>query len=281
MNDWNFSPVMFQIGPFQAHWYGFMYALGFAIGYLYLLFSKRGKQLNAAERDSLVLYVILGVVLGGRIGYILIYNLAYYVANPEKLLAVWEGGMSFHGGLIGVAIAVWLFRKKYKKTYLQIGDIICSIAPVGLFFAKIGNFINAELYGRIVQISEPYRHMGAHPAFLNFQDSFCVYFPTDPTNCRYPSQLLEATLEGLVLFIIVTLVGKKFDKRGVVAGTFLICYGIFRIFIEFFREPDPQIGFLFGGITMGQLLSVIMVISGLMIFWHIKKSIHQKNKKQV
>jgi phosphatidylglycerol:prolipoprotein diacylglycerol transferase len=279
MNEWSFSPVMFQIGPFQAHWYGFMYALGFAIGYLYLMFSKRGKTLKPDERDSLVLHVILGVVLGGRIGYILIYNLAYYLENPAKLLAVWEGGMSFHGGLIGVAIAVWLFRKKYKKTYLQIGDIICSIAPVGLFFAKIGNFINAELYGRIVQISEPYRHFGNHPAFVNLQDSLCVYFPTDPSNCRYPSQLLEALLEGIVLFIIVTLVSRKFEKQGVVAGTFLVCYGIFRIFIEFFREPDPQIGFLPGGITMGQLLSIIMVISGLLIFWQINKSVHAKSKK--
>lgn len=281
MNEWNFSPVMFQIGPFQAHWYGFMYALGFAIGYLYLLFSKRGKALNPAERDSLVLYVILGVVLGGRIGYILIYNLAYYISNPEKLLAVWEGGMSFHGGLVGVAIAIWLFRKKYKKTYLQIGDIICSIAPVGIFFAKLGNFINAELYGRVVQVAEKFQHAGQNPAFINFQDSLCVYFPTDPNNCRYPSQLLEATLEGIVLFIIVTLVSRKSEKQGVVAATFLIAYGLFRIFIEFFREPDVQIGFLPGGITMGQLLSSIMVISGLTIFWHIKKSAHHKIKKAV
>jgi len=262
MNEWYFNPIMFQIGGFTAHWYGFMYALGFIVGYLYLLFSKRGKALKPQERDALVLYVMLGVVLGGRIGYILIYNLSYYLANPDKLLAVWEGGMSFHGGLLGVAIAVWLYRKKYKKAYLQIGDIICSISPVGLFFAKIGNFINAELYGRIAT-------------------SWCIHFPTDPNNCRYPSQLLEATLEGFVLFIIVLLVGWKTKKTGIVTAVFLICYGLFRIFIEFFREPDPQIGFLIGGITMGQLLSSIMIISGIAIFWYVQKNGPHKVKKQV
>jgi len=252
MQPWYFNPIMFEIGPFKAHWYGFMYAISFLIGYLYLLFSKRGRQLDEKQKDSFVIYIILGVILGGRIGYILFYNLPYYLANPVKLIAVWEGGMSFHGGLIGSGLAIMLFAKKYKIPFLKLSDIVVSIAPVGLFFAKLGNFINGELYGRIAT-------------------SYCLHFPSDPGNCRYPSQLLEAFLEGIVLFIVLYIIGGKTKKPGIVSAAFLVFYGIFRIFIEFFREPDPQIGFLFGVITEGQLLSALMLLSGIFLYYALRK----------
>jgi phosphatidylglycerol---prolipoprotein diacylglyceryl transferase len=243
MQEWYFNPVMFEIGPIQAHWYGFMYAISFIIGYLYLLYSERGKKLSVKERDEFVVFIILGIILGGRIGYILMYNLQYYFLNPAKIIAVWEGGMSFHGGLMGAALAIALFCRRHKRTFLELGDIVVSIAPVGLFFAKIGNFINAELYGKIAS-------------------SLCINFPTDPANCRYPSQLLEALLEGIVLFILMTVMGKKTKKRGILSAGFLIFYGVFRIIAEFFREPDTHIGYLLGVITEGQLLSFLMMLTG-------------------
>ncbi len=259
MQPWYFNPIMFEIGPVKAHWYGFMYALSFLIGYLYLLYSKKGKLLQEKLKDSFVIYVILGIVLGGRIGYVLFYNLAYYISNPLKIIAVWEGGMSFHGGLIGAAIALLIFAKKHKVKFFVLGDIVTGIASVGLFFAKIGNFINAELYGRIAQ-------------------SFCIHFPTDPDNCRYPSQLLEALLEGIVLFLILYFIGRKTEKTGVVSAYFLIFYGIFRIIAEFFRQPDAQIGFFFGFVTEGQLLSSLMLIAGIYLLWHLNKEQKRQHK---
>jgi phosphatidylglycerol---prolipoprotein diacylglyceryl transferase len=247
MQPWYFNPIMFEIGPFKAHWYGFMYAIAFLIGYLYLLFSKRGRQLEGKLADTFVIYIILGVVLGGRIGYMLFYNLSYYFENPAKIIAVWEGGMSFHGGLLGSALAIWLFGKRHNIPFFRLSDIVVSIAPVGLFFAKIGNFINGELYGRIAT-------------------DYCLHFPSDPGNCRYPSQLLEAFLEGIVLFLAVYLIGRKTKKPGIVSAAFLLLYGTFRIFIEFFREPDAQIGFLFGFITEGQLLSILMLVGGIVFY---------------
>jgi phosphatidylglycerol:prolipoprotein diacylglycerol transferase len=250
--EWYFNPVMFQIGPVKAHWYGFMYALSFLLGYFYLKYSKRGKKLHNNERDSFLIYIILGIVLGGRIGYILFYNLVYYLSNPLKIFAVWEGGMSFHGGLLGAALAITIFARRHKRKFLELGDIVTGFAPVGLFFAKIGNFINAELYGRVA-------------------NSFCINFPSDPANCRYPSQLLEAFLEGIVLLFIVTLIGRKTRKTGVISASFLLFYGLFRITAEFFREPDSQIGYLFGFITEGQLFSSMMVIAGIWLLLKLKK----------
>lgn len=250
MQEWYFNPIMFRVGPVEAHWYGFMYAFSFLLGYLWL-----GKKLDDGFKDPLIIYVILGIVLGGRIGYVLFYNISYFFANPLKIIAVWEGGMSFHGGLIGAAAALALFAKKYKVKFWDLGDIVTSFAPVGLFFAKIGNFINGELYGRVAE-------------------NFCLRFPSDPGNCRYPSQLLEAFLEGIVLFGLLYFIGRKTKKKGVVSAWFLILYGIFRIFAEFFREPDSHIGFLFGLITEGQLLSGLMLIAGtaLLIFMRQKRS---------
>lgn len=247
--DWIFNPIMFEIGPFVARWYGFMYALSFILGYLFLHYSKPGKslKLKAKDLDTFIVWIILGILLGGRIGYILFYNLAFYIENPVKILAVWEGGMSFHGGLLGVVIALVLFSKKKKRNLWQLSDVITSFVPLGVMLVRIANFINAELYGRIATEN-------------------CIYFPTDPSNCRYPSQIYQALLEGLILFVILQIVIHKKPKTGTVSALFLVLYGIFRIFMEQFRQPDAQIGFLWGGITQGQLLSIFMVLAGIILF---------------
>ncbi len=255
MQIWYFDPVIFKIGPLALHWYGLMYAIAFAIGYIYFHYSKLGKKLNLTmdQKDGFLAAVILGVLLGGRIGYILFYNLHYYLVNPLKILAIWEGGMSFHGGLIGVGLAVAWFARKYKAVLLDLTDLVCVAAPLGIMLGRIGNFINSELYGRVAT-------------------KFCIYFPADPLNCRYPSQLLESFLEGFVLFWILFFVNRKTinsGRSGYVSGFFLFFYGVFRIFAEFFREPDAQIGFLPGGITEGQLLSIALLLAGAALIWKL------------
>lgn len=249
-SPWPFNPIMFQLGPIKAHWYGLMYSLTFVIGYLYMQYSAPGKKLplSSEQKDVLVMIIIGGVLLGGRLGYILFYNLGFYLSDPLKIFAVWEGGMSFHGGVLGVLIAVILFIRKYKVSFWPLADILASIAPLGVMLVRIGNFINGELYGRIAE-------------------NFCIYFPTDPQNCRYPSQLLQASLEGLLLLIILQVVIRKSLKPGLVTALFLFLYAIFRIFAEFFREPDEQIGFLPGGITQGQLLSIVMIFAAVFIYF--------------
>lgn len=254
MPDWIFNPVMFQIGPFTAHWYGFMYALSFILGYLYIYHSKLGKRLklNDKEKDNFLVVIILGVVLGGRLGYVLFYNLEFYFQHPEKIFSVWEGGMSFHGGLIGVGIGVLIFAARKKLELLKLTDVITSFAPLGVMLVRIANFINGELYGRVA-------------------DSYCIHFPTDPANCRYPSQLFQAFLEGLVLLVILQLIARKDPKPGHISGLFLILYGAFRIMGEFFRQPDAHIGFLWGGITEGQLLSILMLFGGTIMLFKVHK----------
>lgn len=246
------DPVMLRLGPLQLHWYGFMYALAFLIAYLLFQYSKPGKSLplKSEQKDNLLIALIFGVLLGGRLGYILFYNLPYFIANPAKLIAVWEGGMSFHGGLLGVGLVILIYAYKYKLKFLQISDLACFCAPLGIFFGRLGNFINAELYGRISP-----------------NNQFCFNFPTDPTNCRYPSQLFEAGLEGLVLFAILFFISRRNPKTGQITALFLILYGIFRFLIEFFREPDLQIGYLLGIFTLGQLLCLGMIIAGFVLLF--------------
>lgn len=254
MPDWIFNPVIFEIGPFTARWYGFMYALSFVLGYLFLQYSKPGKslKLSSKELDTFVVGIILGVLLGGRLGYILFYNFPFYLENPLKILAVWEGGMSFHGGLLGVVLTLIIFSKVKKRNLWKLSDVITSFVPLGVMFVRVANFINAELYGRVASEN-------------------CIHFPTDPANCRYPSQLYQAALEGLALFIILQIVIHKNPKTGTVSSLFLLLYGVFRIFLEQFREPDAQIGFLWGGITQGQLLSIFMVVAGALLLVKFQK----------
>ncbi|MFA5829975.1 MAG: prolipoprotein diacylglyceryl transferase [Candidatus Gracilibacteria bacterium] len=257
---WYFNPILFNIGPLAVHWYGLMYSLGFLIGYFWLHNSKIAKKMNLSETqiDNMLIVIILGVLLGGRLGYILFYNLPYYFQNPLKILAVWEGGMSFHGGLLGVCLGLWIMSKKYKVKLLGMSDAVTAIAPIGLLLGRLGNFINGELYGRIAGSSA-------------LAQKICLHFPNDPGNCRYPSQLFESFFEGLVLFMIVYFVSKKTKRTGVVTGIFLIFYGIFRFAIEFTREPDVQIGYILKYFTEGQILSLAMVVAGALLLFMLKK----------
>lgn len=240
------DPVFLNIGPLQFRWYGLMYVLAFIATYFIIRSEVKRKQLPLTSDDvsDLVFYGALGVVLGGRIGYILFYNLPFYLANPLKLLAVWEGGMSFHGGFLGVVLAFVLYARRKQLPFLALMDMAALCAPVGLGLGRIGNFINAELYGR--------------PTTMPWG----MIFPGSDGLARHPSQLYEAVLEGLVLFFMVRFASRKSDAIGVTAWTFVAGYGLFRFFVEFFRQPDAQIGFFFQWFSMGQFLSLPMFLLG-------------------
>ena len=207
------------------------------------------------EFDDLITYLIIYIIIGGRVGYIIFYNLEYYISNPLNIIKIWEGGMSFHGALIGIIIATYLFSKKRKISTFFLLDIIACVSPIGIFFGRIANFINGELFGKVT----------------NF--SWGVIFPTIDKLPRHPSQLYEAFLEGIVLFFILNiLIFKKNYKTGLCSTFFLIFYGFFRIISEVFREPDPQIGYLFNLFSMGTILSFFMVLAGMIIFIFIRKN---------
>ncbi len=208
--------------------------------------------IGSEDLYDMLFFVLLGVVLGGRLGYVLFYNLPYYLSNPLQIFAVWEGGMSFHGGLIGVALCGWLFCRLKKIKLIDLADLLAVGVPIGLGLGRLGNFINAELYGRITDVP------------------WCMEFP-NVAGCRHPSQLYEFFLEGVVLFIIMQQLSRKEVKRGTLFFTFLILYGIFRSFVEFFREPDLQIGFLPFGFTMGQVLSIPLILIGVMGIMTLRK----------
>lgn len=240
------SPYIFKVGNIGPTWYGLMYVIGFMLGYwLALKKADNAPNWQRKEVESLLTYCILGVILGGRIGYVFIYQFQAFLDNPAYLLMIQNGGMSFHGGLMGVLIAVWLFKKKQQKRFFEVTDFIAPLFPIGLFFGRIGNFINGELWGR--------------PTSLPWG----VVFP-NAEGARHPSQLYEATLEGLILFCILYYLSGKQLAMGRLSGIFLIGYGISRFVVEFFREPDAHIGFIaMNWLTMGQLQSIPMVIFGL------------------
>lgn len=243
------DPVFLSLGPLKFRWYGLMYLLGLTGAYF--LIRARAKQKNIAlsqdQLYDLIVYAALGVFLGGRIGYTLFYNAAYYVEHPLSILAVWEGGMSFHGGLIGTCIALWVFCRRKGFPAYTIADLAAQAVPIGLGFGRIGNFINGELYGRATDVE------------------WCMVFPRGGEACRHPSQLYEAGLEGLTLFLLLWLVGRRDTPPGTAFWGFIGGYGIFRSIVELFREPDAHLGFLFGPLTMGQLLSFPMVLLGLLM----------------
>jgi phosphatidylglycerol:prolipoprotein diacylglycerol transferase len=243
------DPVLIQIGPFAIRWYALAYIVGLLLGWQYLrrLVQRPGWRLTALDLDDLLLYVTLGVVLGGRLGYILFYRPGFYLGHPLDALAVWEGGMSFHGGLLGVVVASALFARRRGRSFLEIGDALACATPIGLFLGRLANFINGELWGRVTDVPWAMVFPGAGPA------------------PRHPSQLYEALLEGAVLFAVMLLAARRpwrAQEAGRLSGIFLIGYGSARIACELFREPDAQLGFLLGGTTMGQLLSVPMVALG-------------------
>jgi phosphatidylglycerol:prolipoprotein diacylglycerol transferase len=240
------DPVFLSIGPLHFRWYGLMYVLSFIATY-FLLSSEIKRKKYPFTRDDvtdLVFSGALGVVLGGRIGYILFYNLGYYLDNPLRVFAVWEGGMSFHGGMLGVLAGILFFARKKGMRFFQVLDMVAQCAPIGLGLGRIGNFINAELYGRVTDAP------------------WGIVFPGGGDLPRHPSQLYEATLEGVLLFLMVRFAARRSDITGVPSWTFCAGYGLFRCIVEFFREPDAQIGTFQGLFSMGQLLSLPMFLTG-------------------
>lgn len=240
------DPVFLRLGPLEFRWYGLMYICGFVAAYFIILAGVKRKGLPLIKDDvaDLIFTVALGIILGGRLGYILFYNLSYYLAHPMKLLAVWEGGMSFHGGLAGAILAGLYFIRKHKLSFYKLADVGFLAGPVGLGLGRIGNFINGELYGRVTDVP------------------WGMVFPGGGPLPRHPSQLYEAFLEGLVMFIILYVISRKVPRDGVVFWSFIGLYGLFRFLVEFVREPDEQLGFLFGTLSMGQLLSLPMFLLG-------------------
>lgn len=241
------DPIIFQIGPLAIRWYGLMYLLGFAAAYMLIRHLARLRDLTLTKDgvSDLLFYGVLGVVLGGRLGYVLFYNPSQYLSRPLDIFAVWQGGMSFHGGLLGVVIASLLFCWRRQLPILLTGDILVTASTIGLGLGRLGNFINGELWGRVTE--QPWG----------------VVFPGGGPLPRHPSQLYEAVLEGLVLFILLYLLHRRNVTAGIPFFCFFMGYGLFRFLVEFVRQPDAHLGFLWGGATMGQLLSLPMIFFGL------------------
>ena len=241
------DPVFFRLGPLQFRWYGLMYLLGLLAAYVLIKrrAASRDVPLRTDQLSDLIVYAAFGVFLGGRLGYTLFYNTEHYLQHPAKILAVWEGGMSFHGGLLGTCFALWLFCHRKGFAASTIADLAAQVVPIGLGLGRLGNFINGELYGRPTDVS------------------WCMVFPRGGPACRHPSQLYEAALEGMVLFGVLWFLGRKTTPPGTVFWSFIAGYGLLRSFAELFREPDAQLGFVLGPLTMGQLLSFPMIVLGL------------------
>jgi|TARA_B100001964_G_scaffold244791_1_gene327923 phosphatidylglycerol:prolipoprotein diacylglycerol transferase len=249
----NIDPVLLSIGPFEIRYYGLFYVIGFIMAYFLLNHLAKKKELSINKDDiaDLLLYVIIGNVLGARIFYVFIYNLPYYLANPFEIIAVWHGGLSFHGALIGAVIAVFYFCKRKKVDFYEIADISVIPLALGLALGRLGNFINGELYGRISEVP------------------WAVKFP-GVEGFRHPSQLYESFKNLLIFFALWTIKDKKLPK-GFLFWLFVIMYSVLRFIIEFFRQPDPQIGFIFGFLTMGQLLNIIMFAVGIFFIYRVSK----------
>jgi len=257
----NIDPIIFQIGPLALRWYALSYIAGLMLGWRFLVVRVRRAGDKAAmseiQVDDFLVWATLGVVLGGRLGYVLFYRPEFYLSNPLEILAVWRGGMSFHGGLLGVGVAMYLFARRHGLKLLGVTDLVSAAAPIGLFFGRIANFINAELWGRTSDVA------------------WAMAFPTGGAQPRHPSQLYEAALEGAVLFLILLWLSRRVDtarQPGLITGVFLGGYGAARFFVEFFREPDAHLGFLFAGATMGQLLSVPLIVLGIYLVVRARQS---------
>jgi phosphatidylglycerol:prolipoprotein diacylglycerol transferase len=250
------DPVAISIGPFAIRWYALAYIVGIVLGWLYARALVRSEKpwggpapITTPQLDDFILWVTLGIIIGGRAGYVLFYNPAFFLQHPAAIFKLWEGGMSFHGGFLGCVAAVMLFALRNNISILSLGDLTTAVAPIGIFLGRIANFIKGELWGREADASVPWR----------------MIFPDDPQHLyRHPSQLYEAALEGLLLFAILAILVRMgaLKRPGLILGSFIAIYALARITSEFFREPDPQLGFLWGGLTMGMLLSVPMIVAG-------------------
>ena len=246
------SPVIFTIGPLAVRWYSMAYLFGILIGWFLLTRNVRKNALALTKEniEDLVFYITLGVILGGRLGYVLFYDLPVYLDQPSEIFKIWNGGMSFHGGLIGVLLMGWWWSRRNKKKFMDVVDFVAPLVPPGLFFGRIGNFINGELWGGVTD------------------GPLGMVFPTGGPLPRHPSQLYEAGLEGLVLFVVLWVYSSRIRPTGRVSGLFAVLYGVFRFAVEFVRQPDPQLGYLaFGWLTMGQLLCVPLLIAGLWLLF--------------
>ena len=256
----NLDPIFIDFGFIIIRWYSLAYIFGIVIGWWYgkklinHILKDINLKFNIKEFDDLITYLIISIIIGGRLGYIIFYNLGYYLSNPFDVLKVWEGGMSFHGALLGIIIGTYFFSKKQKVPTFFLLDIIACVSPIGIFLGRLANFINGELVGKVTTVS------------------WGVVFPAIDSLPRHPSQLYEALLEGAVLFLILnSFILRRRYKIGTCSYIFLIYYGIFRIISEFFRQPDPQIGLLFNLLSMGTLLSLLMIIAGIIILNVLRK----------
>jgi len=250
-----FDPIAIAIGPIAIRWYALAYIGGIVLGWLYARALIKNERLwggpapiTLPQMDDFILWVTLGIIVGGRTGYVLFYNLPFFIEHPAEIFELWKGGMSFHGGFLGCVVAVMWFARRNGIPILSLGDITTAVAPIGLLLGRLANFINSELWGRLADSSVPW----------------AVVFPNGGPLPRHPSQLYEAGLEGILLFIILAVMIRMGALRrpGLILGSFIAIYAFARITAEFFREPDPQLGFLWGGLTMGMLLSVPMIIAG-------------------
>ena len=255
------DPIAFKIGPLEVRWYGLAYLAGMLLGLQYAKWiienhkEKNKLSISISNIDEIFIWVVLGIIFGAKIGYLIFYNPSSLLQNPLIIFALWQGGMSFHGGAIGVILAIIIYSLAKKISLLELGDIICSVVPIGLFFGRIANYINSELWGKVTTVS------------------WGVVFPNAGNLPRHPSQLYEAILEGLVIFLILFIMIKKnlLNYKGFISGSFLFLYGLFRIFVENFREPDLHIGYIYNFVTMGMILSFPFMIAGMcLMFYAIK-----------
>lgn len=254
------DPVLVTVGPLAIRWYALAYLAGFLFGWrtCLTLARKNASGPSPEHYDDFITWAVVGTILGGRLGYVLFYQFAYYVSDPLEALRVWHGGMSFHGGLLGVVLAAWLFTRRRKIRFFAFTDLLACVTPIGLGLGRLANFVNGELFGRATDVP------------------WGVIFPRGGDVPRHPSQIYEAGLEGLALYLILVFVAKTPSlgkKEGLLSGLFLALYAFFRFFVEFFREPDAQLGFLYAGATMGQLLCVPMLLAGLLL---IQKALKRK-----
>ena len=250
-----FDPIALSLGPIAIRWYALAYITGIVLGWIYARSLVKKERLwggpvpiTLVQLDDFILWVTIGIIVGGRTGYVLFYNPAFFFRHPAEIFQLWNGGMSFHGGFLGCVAAVMLFARKNDISILSLGDITTAVGPIGLFLGRLANFINSELWGRAADSSVPW----------------AMVFPNGGPDPRHPSQLYEAGLEGILLFTILAVMVRMgaLKRPGLILGSFIAIYGLARITGEFFREPDPQLGFLWGGLTMGMLLSVPMIIAG-------------------
>lgn len=253
------DPVLVEIGPVVIRWYALAYIVGLVLGWRYLIWLAKqpGSLVKPQDADDFLTWATFAVILGGRLGYVIFYKPEYYLANPAEILKTWQGGMSFHGGFLGVMLATLWFTRRRNIPFWAFIDLAAVVTPIGLFFGRLANFINAELWGRVSDAP------------------WAMVFPNGGPFARHPSQLYEAALEGLVLLVVLHWVWRRASWRntpGVISGAFLIGYGLSRIVVEFFREPDAHLGFLVGGTTMGQWLSLPMVLAGVALIVYARRA---------